>query len=34
LTDAAGEAEERAFKRLAGRVIAEMVESGQIRDPR
>jgi hypothetical protein len=33
-TDVGGEAEQRAFNRIAGDVIAEMVERGQIRDPR
>lgn len=34
LTEAGGEAEQRAIKRIAGTVIAEMVERGQIRVPR
>jgi hypothetical protein len=34
LTEDGGEAEQRAIKRIAGTVIAEMVERGQIRVPR
>jgi hypothetical protein len=34
LTEGSGEAVQRAFNRIAGRVIAQMVERGQIREPR
>jgi hypothetical protein len=34
LTEDGGEAEQRAIKRIAGRVIMEMAKRGQIREPR
>jgi hypothetical protein len=34
LTEGGGKAEQRVFNRIAGRVITEMVERGQIREPR
>lgn len=34
LTEGGGEAEQRAFNRIAGRVVAQMIERGQIREPR
>jgi hypothetical protein len=34
LTEDGGEAEQRAFNRIAGRVIVEMAERGQIRELR